>query len=86
MTCMAVYTWLAQYRDGRLDALKVRRVPERLPKLSGAQLQRLYTLVVTKEKSGFWTRWRAFKQVRDGSNIQLLSFSSTFGKRRDEPA
>jgi transcriptional regulator with XRE-family HTH domain len=30
---------------------------------------------VTKEKPGFWTRQRAFEQVRDGSNIHLLSFS-----------
>jgi hypothetical protein len=30
---------------------------------------------VTKEKPGFWTRQRAFEQVRCGSNIQLLSFS-----------
>jgi hypothetical protein len=30
---------------------------------------------VTKEKPGFWTRQRAFEQVRHGSNIQLLSFS-----------
>jgi hypothetical protein len=26
----------------------------------------------TKEKPGFWTRWRAFAQVKLGSNIQLL--------------
>jgi hypothetical protein len=31
--------------------------------------------VVTKERPGFWTRRRAFEQVRHGSNIQLLSFS-----------
>jgi hypothetical protein len=30
---------------------------------------------VTKEKPGFWTRRRAFDQVRHGSNIQLLSYS-----------
>jgi hypothetical protein len=29
----------------------------------------------TKEKPGFWTRRRAFVEVRRGSNIQLLSFS-----------
>jgi hypothetical protein len=28
----------------------------------------------TKEKPGFWTRRRAFEQVRHGSNIQLLSY------------
>jgi len=30
---------------------------------------------VTKEKAERWTRWRAFAQVRHGSNIQLLPFS-----------
>src|SRR4029450_4521787 len=29
----------------------------------------------TKEEPGFWTRRRAFVQVKRGSNIQLLSFS-----------
>jgi hypothetical protein len=27
-----------------------------------------------EEKAGCWTRRRAFEQVRDGSNIQLLSY------------
>jgi hypothetical protein len=30
---------------------------------------------LTKEKPGCWTRRRAFEQVRDGSNIQLLPYS-----------
>jgi hypothetical protein len=29
----------------------------------------------TKEKAGYWTRRRAFAQVRRGQNIQLLPFS-----------
>jgi hypothetical protein len=29
---------------------------------------------ITKAKAGCWTRWRAFAQVRQGSNIQLLPF------------
>src|SRR5918996_1893945 len=46
MTRAAVYGWLAKYREGGLEALKARPVPGRPPRLSGAQLQRLYTLVV----------------------------------------
>ena len=46
MTRAAVYGWLAKYREGGLKALKARPVPGRPPSLSGAQLQRLYTLVV----------------------------------------
>jgi hypothetical protein len=34
---------------------------------------------VTKEKPGCWTRRRAFAQVRQGSNIQLLSYSLVTG-------
>jgi hypothetical protein len=46
MTRAAVYAWLAKYREGGLEALKARPVPGRPPKLSGAQLARLYGLVV----------------------------------------
>jgi transposase len=46
MTKAAVYGWLAKYREGGLDALMARPVPGRPPKLSGAKLQRVYTLVV----------------------------------------
>jgi hypothetical protein len=31
-------------------------------------------VALTKAKAGCWTRWRAFAQVRQGSNIQLLPF------------
>jgi hypothetical protein len=35
----------------------------------------LYQWLDTKEKAGYWTRRRAFAQVRRGQNIQLLPFS-----------
>src|SRR5919202_6927108 len=46
MTRAAVYSWLAKYREGGLEALKATPVPGRPPKLTGTQLARLYTLVV----------------------------------------
>jgi transposase len=46
MTRAAVYGWLAKYREGGLEALKARPVPGRPPSLSGAQRQRISTLVV----------------------------------------
>jgi transposase len=57
-----VFAWVANYRDGGLDALRARPVPGRPPKLSGAQLQRLYTLIVGNDprqlgfKFALWTR------------------------------
>jgi transposase len=62
MTRAAVYAWLAKYREGGLAALKARPVPGRPPKLSGAQLQRVYTLVVANDPRqlrfalALWTR------------------------------
>jgi transposase len=62
MTRAAVYGWLAKYREGGLAALKARPVPGRPSKLSGAQLQRLYTLVVGNDPRqlqfvfALWTR------------------------------
>ena len=40
MTRAAVYSWLAKYRQGGLEALRAKPVPGRPPTLSGAQLAR----------------------------------------------
>jgi transposase len=57
-----VFAWMANYREGGLDALRARPVPGRPPKLEGTQLQRLYGLIVGNDprQLGFafalWTR------------------------------
>jgi transposase len=62
MTRAAVYGWLAKYREGGLDALGAKPVPGRPPSRSGAQLQRIYTLVVGNDPRqlqfafALWTR------------------------------
>ena len=62
MTRAAVYGWLAKYREGCLEALKARPVPGRPSKLSGAQLQRIYTVVEGNDRRqmqfvfALWTR------------------------------
>src|SRR6266540_1718330 len=64
MTRAAVYSWLAKYREGGLDALKARPVPGRPPKLSGAQLRRLYRAYQQNPEAV--QRWRVedYPQIR----------------------
>src|SRR5512147_79810 len=62
-----VFGWVAKYREGGRPALAARPVPGRPPKLSGAQLARVYDLIVGRDPRqlsfGFalWTR----EMVRD---------------------
>src|SRR3954451_13723025 len=41
-----VYGCLSRYREGGKDALKARPAPGRPPKLTGAQMRTLYTMIV----------------------------------------
>ena len=61
MTRAAVYGWLAKYREGGLEALKARPVPGRPPTLSGAQLQRIYALVVGNDPRQLQFTGRTFR-------------------------
>jgi transposase len=57
-----VFAWVAAYRSGGLDALRAKAIPGRPPKLSNAQLNRLYALIVGANPAQFqlefalWTR------------------------------
>lgn len=57
-----VYGWLAKFREGSKEALAAWPVPGRPPKLSGAQLSRLYTVIVGADprqlsfEFALWTR------------------------------
>src|SRR5918995_6857033 len=81
MTRAAVYGWLAKYREGGLEALKARPVPGRPPSLSGAQLQRLYTLVVGNDPRqlqftfALWTRAMIRELIRREFGVRLLEVS-----------
>jgi transposase len=64
-----------------LDALKARPVPGRLPKLSGAQLARLYTLVVGNDPRqlrfvfALWTRATVRELIRREFGVRLSEVS-----------
>jgi hypothetical protein len=53
--------------------------PRRSPSPSGRLAEG-----VTKAKAGCWTRWRAFAQVRQGSNIKLLSVPLVVHRNDDQ--
>jgi transposase len=77
MTRAAVYAWLAKYREGGLDALRAKPVPGRPPKLSGAQIARLYGLVVGTDPRqlrfvfALWTRAMVRELVRREFGVRL---------------
>jgi transposase len=81
MTRAAVYAWLAKYRQGGLEALRARPVPGRPPKLTGAQLARLYTLVVGNDPRqlrfafALWTRAMVRELVRREFGVRLSEVS-----------
>jgi transposase len=58
----AVFGWMAAYREGGEHALRAKPVPGRPPKLSGAQLRTLYTLIEGSDPRQYqlefalWTR------------------------------
>ncbi len=81
MTRAAVYSWLAKYREGGLEALKARPVPGRPPRLGGSQLARLYTLVVSNDPRqlrfafALWTRAMIRELIRREFGVALSEVS-----------
>jgi transposase len=81
MTRAAVYGWLAKYREGGLDALGAKPVPGRPPSLSGAQLQRIYTLVVGNDPRqlqfafALWTRAMVRELIGREFDVRLSEVS-----------
>jgi transposase len=72
-----VYGWLAKFREGGRDALAARPVPGRPPKLSGAQIARLYELIVGADPAQFsfefalWTREMVRQVIRREFKVAL---------------
>jgi transposase len=76
-----VYGWLARYREGGRAALRARPVPGRTPKLSGAQMRRLYTLVAGSNPAqlelefALWTRELVRELIRREFGVALSAVS-----------
>jgi transposase len=72
-----VYGWLAKFREGGRDALVAKPVPGRPPKLSGAQIARLYEWIVGSDPAQFsfefalWTRDMVRQVIRREFQIAL---------------
>jgi transposase len=72
-----VYGWLAKFREGGRDALVAKPVPGRPPKLSGAQIARLYEWIVGSDPAQFsfefalWTREMVRQVIRREFQISL---------------
>ncbi len=76
-----VFGWMAKYREGGLEALAARPVPGRPPKLSGAQLARIYTLIVGRDprqlsfEFALWTRELVRELIRREFGVALSAVS-----------
>jgi transposase len=76
-----VYGWLAKYRVGGPDALRAKPVPGRPPKLAGAQIARLYALIVGRDPRqlsfafALWTREMVREVIRREFGIALSTVS-----------
>lgn len=77
----AIYTWIALYREGGLEALKARKAVGPTPKLSGEQLRRLYRIIVGNNplQLGFefalWTRAMIREVIGEQFGVRLSDVS-----------
>jgi transposase len=81
MARSTVFAWMAAYREGGLQALRARPVPGPRPKLGGAQLRRLYALVVGNDprqlrfEFALWTRDMVRELIRREFGVRLSAVS-----------
>ena len=76
-----VYGWVAKLRGGGREALRAKAVPGRPPKLTGAQMRRIYGLVVgsdprqLKFEFALWTREMVRELIRREFGVALSAVS-----------
>ncbi len=78
-TC--IYRWIAAYREGGIEALKAKKLEGRPRKLSGKQLQQLYSLIVKNTPVQFhfafalWTSGLIRELIRKKFGVSLSEVS-----------
>jgi transposase len=81
MARSTVFAWMAAHREGGLEALRARPVPGPRPKLQGAQLRRLYALIVGNDPGqlrfefALWTRDMVRELIRREFGVRLSAVS-----------
>jgi transposase len=77
MARACIYNWLALYRAGGWDALRLRKAPGRQPRLNGRNLRWLYNTITMKSPLqlqfpfALWTRGMIAKLIRDRFGVKL---------------
>jgi transposase len=72
-----IYDWLSKHREGGLSALKERKAPGRVPKLSGQKIKWIYDIITSKNPQqlkfefALWTREMIQKLIKDKYGIRL---------------
>jgi transposase len=81
LTRSTVFAWVAKFREGGIEALRAKPVPGRPPKLSGAQLRKLYALIVGANprqlqfEFSLWTREIVREVIRREFGVALSAVS-----------
>jgi len=76
-----IYRWIAQYREGGIEALKKKTAPGKKPKLNGRQMQKLYQLITNKNprqlnfEFALWTRAMIRELIRERFDVKLSEVS-----------
>lgn len=76
-----IYSWLAKYREGGIDALRAKAISGRPSKMTGKQLQWVYKTVTSKNplqlrfEFALWTRAMIREMIRERFGVRLSEVS-----------
>ncbi len=76
-----IYSWLAKYREGGIDALQAKPISGRPSKMTGKQLEWVYKTVTGKNplqlrfEFALWTRWMIRDLIREKFGVRLSEVS-----------